>query len=331
MKKAKPVSSRLFDRQGLALLPLAERCHDLEAGVIREKEAVPPQAVPEAIRQVARRLLLARRQGRTSLLMLGGHVLRAGVQRYLIDMMERKYITALAGNGSVMIHDFEFALIGATTESVARYILDGRFGLWRETGFLNDIINEAYRQAPDSGMGEAVGRAILEGDYPYKDISVFAAAVRLDIPITVHVGLGYDIIHQHPNCNGAATGQLSYNDFLRFARVVQDLENGVLMNFGTAVMGPEVFLKALSMARNLARQQGQRLHKFCVLVCDLLDLSGDLHTEPPKTSAAYYFRPWKTLLVRTVREGGESYYVRGSHAETIPALWTALNELEAEA
>ena len=154
--------------------------------------------------------------------------------------------------------------------------MDGRFGLWKETGYLNDLINDAYQQDPTSGMGETVGRAILEGDYPYKDASVFAAAVRWGVPVTVHVGIGYDIIHEHPNCNGAATGQLSYNDFLRLVGEVQDLEDGVVMNFGSAVMAPEVFLKALSMARNLARQQGSGIRNFCSLVCDVRDLSGDL-------------------------------------------------------
>ena len=151
------------------------------------------------------------------------------------------------------------------------------------------------------------------------------------VPVTVHVGIGYDIIHEHPNCSGAATGQLSYNDFLRLVTVVRDLENGVVMNFGSAVMAPEVFLKALSMARNAARQEGSGIQNFCSLVCDVRDLSGDLTREPPKTSPAYYFRPWKTMLVRVIQEGGESYYVRGSHAETIPALWTAIGEAESQA
>ena len=319
-----------FDRTRLELLPLEERIHDLDLGSLKEVKAVPGEKIPPELFRVAQRLVLARRQGRAMIYMLGGHVLRAGVQRYLIDLMARKYISCLAVNGACMIHDFEFALAGATTESVARYIRDGRFGLWKETGYLNDLINEAYERDPGSGMGETVGRAILEGDYPYKEASVLAAAVSWGVPVTVHVGIGYDIIHEHPNCNGAATGQLSYNDFLRLAGEVQNLEDGVVMNFGSAVMAPEVFLKALSMARNLARQQGSGIRNFCSLVCDLRDLSGDFSQEPPKTSPAYYFRPWKTMLVRVVQEGGESFYVRGAHAETIPALWTAIGEVESQ-
>jgi len=177
-------------------------------------------------------------------------------------------------------------------------------------------------------LGEAVGRAILEGEYPYKETSVLANAARLSVPATVHVGIGYDIIHEHPNCNGAATGALSYNDFLKFAAVVQRLENGVTMNFGSAVMGPEVFLKALSMARNVAHQNGKAIRNFCTLVCDLQKISGDITKEPSKDSEAYYFRPWKTMLVRTVKDGGKSFYVRGAHADTIPALWSAVGQAE---
>lgn len=324
----KPNCPRWFDRGSLEILPLSERKHDLHIGVVQEIVAVPTQTIPPGIHKVAQRMVFAKINGNSIISMMGAHVLRAGVQRYLIDLMERGYISCLAMNGGGMIHDFEFSLIGATTESVARYIADGQFGLWRETGYINDIINETYAHTPECGLGEALGKAILEGDFPYKETSVFAAAARLDIPATVHVGLGYDIIHEHPNCQGAATGQLSYNDFLKFAAMVQNLENGVIMNFGSAVMAPEVYLKALAMARNLARQDGKTIKKICTLVCDLQELSGDLSEEPPKTSSSYFYRPWKTMLVRTVKDGGESFYVRGDHAQTIPALWTAVGEAE---
>ena len=179
-------------------------------------------------------------------------------------------------------------------------------------------------------MGEAVGQAIFEGDFPYKDTSLLAAGYRLNIPVTVHVGLGYDIIHEHPNCDGAATGATSYRDFLYFAKVVENLENGVVMNFGSAVMAPEVFLKALSMARNVACQNGKSIDRFTTLVCDLRNLPENFHAEPHKENPAYYFRPWKTLLVRTVVDGGQSYYIKGDHADTIPALWRALTKHESD-
>jgi hypothetical protein len=242
--------------------------------------------------------------------------------------MKRGYISCLATNGAGMIHDYEFSLIGATTECVARYIAEGQFGLWKETGEINNIINRSFRADKTAGMGRAIGRAIQEGNYPHKQISLFAAAYRLNIPITVHVGIGYDIIHEQPNCDGAATGALSYNDFLIFAAVVQKLTGGVVMNFGSAVMAPEVFLKALSMARNIAHQNKEKIDDFSTLVCDLRKLPENYKKEPDREEQDYYFRPWKTMLVRTIAEGGESIYIRGRHAETIPALWAAINEYE---
>ena len=211
----------------------------------------------------------------------------------------------------------------------ARYIKTGEFGLWSDTGRLNDIINYTYLEDPDSGLGEAVGRHIEESDYPHKDVSVLAAAYRLGIPFTIHVGIGYDIIHEHPNFDGASTGALSYNDFLTFASVAQGLEGGALMSFGSAVMAPEVFLKAISMARNA--NGGGGITDFFTLVCDLVDLPPDTNVEPLRTQPAYYFRPFKTLLVRTVADGGQSRYVRGRHEETVTGLWASLRELEGAA
>lgn len=311
----------LFDRAKLIVKPLEERIHDLNSSVVRPLE--PSPAIPLPLISVAERIRAARLADRAVVMIIGGHVVRSGVQRYIIDLMERGYITCLAMNGAVMIHDFEFALIGATTESVARYIREGQFGLWKETGRINDIVNDAYRIG-NEGMGEAVGKAIHEGDFPHKDISLLAAAARLKIPATVHVGIGYDIIHEHPNFDGAAAGATSYRDFLAFAAELERLEGGVVMNFGSAVMAPEVYLKALSMARNVAFQENRKINRFSTLVCDLYPLPDDLHKEASKDDPAYYFRPWKTMLLRTVADGGESFYLRGSHLDTIPGLWTAL-------
>lgn len=314
----------LFDTTKLKIQSLKDRTHDLDMGVVKPIKGV--ESYPEAMGKVAQRIVTAKGNDKKIVLMTGGHVVRAGVQNYLIDLMERGYLSCIAMNGSVMIHDFEFALIGATTESVARYIKEGQFGLWKETGQINDIINKGYKDG--SGMGEAVGEAIFKGEFPYKNISLLAAGYRLKIPVTVHVGIGYDIIHEHPNCSGAATGETSYSDFLRFAKILEGLEDGVVMNFGSAVMAPEVFLKALSMARNLARQRGEYIRHFTTLVCDLHDLPDDFSVEPDKNNPAYYFRPWKTMLVRTVADGGKSFYVKGKHSDTIPALWSAINKAE---
>ncbi|NUO09102.1 MAG: deoxyhypusine synthase family protein [Candidatus Brocadia sp.] len=313
-----------FDRTQLKIKPLKERVHDIDIGIIMPLENV--KSYHKSMKNVAQRMLLAKEKGKGIILIFGGHVIRAGIQKYIIDLMERGYISCLAMNGAGMIHDFEFALIGATTESVARYIREGQFGLWKETGQINDIINQGYKIG--LGMGMAIGKAILSEDFPYKNISLLAAGYRLKVPVTVHVGIGYDIIHEHPNCNGAATGETSYRDFLSFAKIVENLEDGVVMNFGSAVMGPEVFLKALSMTRNVANSQGKTITKFTTLVCDLHELPGSFNKEPDKGSPDYYFRPWKTMLVRTVADGGESFYVQGRHSETIPSLWTAINEAE---
>lgn len=313
-----------FDRKKLAIKPLKERIHDLDSSVIKHLERV--EVSNKFIEEAAYRIISAHKKGRSIVMMIGGHVIRSGVQRYIIDLMKRGYLSCIAMNGSGIIHDYEFSLIGSTTESVAHYIKDGEFGLWKETGQINDIINQAYKEG--LGMGEGVGKAIYEGDFPYKDISILAAGYRLKVPITVHVGIGYDIIHEHPNCSGAATGETSYRDFLQFAKILLNLTGGVVMNFGSAVMAPEVFLKALSMARNVARQEGKDIIHFSTLVCDLYDLPADYRNEPGKDNVGYYFRPWKTMLVRTAGCGGESFYVKGNHSETIPALWTAINENE---
>lgn len=313
-----------FDRTKLQLLPLNARIHDLDASVVK-KLAEHSFSYP-CLCNISLAVKKAKETGSSVIMMLGGHVIRSGAQRYIIDMLEKGYISCLAMNGSVAIHDFEFALIGATTESVARYIKEGQFGLWKETGRINDIVNEAYQNGGSGGMGKSIGKAIHEGGFPYKDISLLAACYRLNIPATIHVGIGYDIIHEHPNFDGAATGALSYVDFLKFTNVVSKLEGGVVMNFGSSVMAPEVFLKALSMARNVAHQKSKVIKHFTTLVCDLYDLPEDFREEPPRNNPAYYFRPWKTMLVRTVADGGISFYIKGKHADTIPALWTVLNK-----
>jgi hypothetical protein len=316
-----------FDRSRLHVQPLAARHHDLTLAHILALDAAVPAFDDPALPVLGQRLVAARRDGRARILMMGAHVLRAGVQRHLIDLLERGLIDHVAMNGAGPIHDWELALIGATTESVARYVSSGEFGLWHETGRMNDVIRSAA--AGGQGLGEALGAAIRDGDFPHKDASVLAAALRQRVPVTVHVGVGYDILHEHPNCDGAALGQTSYHDFLTFAATVERLEGGVLLNFGSAVMGPEVYLKALAMARNVAHQEGRRIARFATGVFDLIPLEGDVRQTAPKTDPRYYYRPWKTILARTVADGGESYYVRGDHRITVPALRRAALAAEA--
>jgi hypothetical protein len=313
----------LFDRGQIALADLAVRGHDLRADECRQLDSTFDRYEHPEFGQLVESMLEARRCGRPVILFIGGHPIKLGLSRYLIDLMERGLVTHLATNGSVLIHDFELALGGGTSENVPKWIQQGQFGLWRQTSRLNDIIAEAARRG--EGMGEAVGRAIDEKGFAYRHLSVAAAGWRLGVPMTVHVSIGSDIIHAHANCDGAALGAASYTDFLIFARAIQDLEGGVYLNVGSAVAGPEVYLKALSMARNVARQRGREIRRFTTAVFDLVDLPADYRdATPPKDHPQYYYRPWKTILVRTVADGGRSYYFCGNHARTIPTLWSDL-------
>jgi hypothetical protein len=312
----------LFDRSRLVIKPLAERVHDLQLDHWLALDAPAPSYSHPQLGDVARRLLAAKQRGAARILMMGAHVLRAGVNRHIIDLIERGFLDHVAMNGAGVIHDYELARVGATTESVARYIRTGEFGLWRETGELNDWVAEAA--ALELGLGENVGRRIESSGYPHKSVSVLAAAYRHSVPATVHVGIGYDILHEHPNCGGAAFGAASYRDFLIFARTVERLEGGVLLSFGSAIMAPEVYLKALAMARNVAQREGREIRRFATAVFDLVPIQGDIHKELPKTDPGYYFRPQKTILVRTVADGGESFYFCGDHRATFPALRRAI-------
>ncbi|MDP8243481.1 MAG: hypothetical protein P9L94_05310 [Candidatus Hinthialibacter antarcticus] len=310
-----------FDRSQLILKPLAERKHDIDLSVMLPLDA-PCGFHHDAIPEITRAMRKARERGAQIIVSMGAHVIRSGTGRMLIDLMEKGLITHIAMNGAGPIHDFELAMIGETTESVERYISEGQFGLWKDTGRINDAVAAGVKQG--MGMGEAIGRMVLDEKFPHRDISVMAAGVRLGIPVTVHIGVGYDIIHEHPNCDGAAMGAASYQDFLIMTQSVCGLEGGVFLNFGSAVMGPEVYLKALSMARNVAKQKGEEICHFLTAAFDLYPISGSYHEEAPKTDPRYYYRPWKTILVRTVKDGGVSHYIQGAHRETVPAIYRSL-------
>jgi len=312
----------IFDRSRLRLRPLSERAHDLDLSHWLALEDAPVQYSHPHLANVAARVIAAKQAGAARILMMGAHVLRAGVNRQIIDLLERGLVDHIAMNGAGAIHDYELARIGATTESVARYIATGEFGLWCETGELNEWTREAA--AEQLGLGENIGRRIEASGFVHRDLSVMAAAWRLSIPVTVHAGIGYDIIHEHPNCDGASLGAASYRDFLIFARTVERLERGILLAFGSAVMAPEVYLKALAMARNVAHQEGREIRRFSTAVFDLVPIEGDIHQVRAKNDPAYYFRPYKTILVRTVADGGESFYFCGDHRATFPALRRAI-------
>ena len=309
----------LFDRTRLHIRPLSER----KSLVTRDDLIFPdsPHArfEHEALPVIAEKIVAANREGRSVLFTCGAHVIKIGNGPLLADLIERRIVSHLALNGAGAIHDFELALTGETSELVADVIREGKFGLWQETGRINDAVNTMAVEG--IGFGEAVGTMIENEEFPYRETSVLAAGVRAGIPVTVHVAIGQDVIHEHPNFDGAATGRASYTDFLIFTRSVENLEGGVFLNVGTAVMGPEVYLKALSMARNTARQEGKEIRKFTTAVFDLQKLGDHLDREAPKSDPQYYFRPYKTILVRTVADGGVSYYVCGDHRDTLPALY----------
>jgi len=312
----------IFDRSALHILSISERQSDLSIKDFSKNTEIPYHH-PE-LEVLADKIVKAYEDKRQVILMMGAHVIRAGVSKYIIELMDKGIITHIAMNGACPIHEYELARFGQTTESVAYYIKRGQFGLWKETGELNEVINAGYKDRV--GFGEAVGRFLLESNYPHKDISILAAGYRLKIPVTVHVGIGYDILHEHPNCDGAAIGWTSYQDFLIFVKSVEKIEGGVLLNFGTQIMGPEVFLKALAMARNGAHQRGERISHFTTAVFDLINIDEDYHKEPPKSNPMYYYRPWKSLLVRTVSDGGESFYFKGEHRSTVPTLYHLIME-----
>jgi hypothetical protein len=314
-----------FDRKRIELRPLNDRGHDLQW-----TDCLP--VVPPGDRYdhpefagLVERIRRARDRQRPVILMMGAHPIKLGLSRFVVDLLDRQLITQVATNGAGIIHDFELAAFGGTSEDVARWIVPGQFGLWAETSRLNEIISQAAQR--DEGIGEAVGRVITDECFPHADLSIAAAGWRNGAPVTCHVGIGSDIIHAMPNCSGVDLGAASYTDFLIFARSIERLEGGVFLNVGTAVTGPEVYLKALSMARNTGRQAGRQIRSFTTAVFDLVDLPPDYQKGPPsKENAFYYYRPWKTILVRTVADGGESFYFRGDHRRTIPSLWADLVE-----
>jgi hypothetical protein len=313
-----------FDRSRLVLKPLSERVNDLDLSVMVYPTSTYRRVPQPDLDSLASRMINARKQNAPVILMMGAHVIRKGNSPLLIDLMKRKLVTHIALNGAGAIHDFELALIGETTESVAKYISEGQFGLWKETGRINDAMVTAQQEG--IGQGEAIGRMIYEERFPHREISILSTGYEAKVPVTIHSGIGQDIIHEHPNLDGSALGASSYSDFLVFTEAIQHMEGGVFLNIGSAVVGPEVYLKALSMARNVAHQEGKTISHFTTAVFDLLDLGDDYHTEAQKGTASYYYRPYKTILVRTVQDGGESFYIRGDHAVTVPNLYHRIIE-----
>jgi hypothetical protein len=236
-------------------------------------------------------------------LMMGAHVVKVGLSPVVIDLLERGIVTHVAMNSAAAIHDVESALWGKTSEDVAANLAGGRFGMARETGeFINLTLRRAFRDRKKKpGYGEALGSRLLRVKAPHLRISILASCMRLGIPVTVHAAIGTDIVHQQPTMDGAATGEVSYRDFLCLCETCKGLTGGgVVLNVGSAVIMPEVFLKALTVARNL----GARARGFTTAVFDM-------HA---------HYRPTMNVMLRPTQEGGRGYYFIGHHEIMIPLL-----------
>ncbi len=306
-----------IDTTQVKTYPLGERKNKVAAALL----ASPPTAgmslqeffsrlprllAARDLKEIAARVALAHRHKRPVILGMGAHPIKVGLGPLIIDGMERGIISALALNGAGIIHDFEMACGGATSEEVAEALAQGSFGMARETGeFLNRAITQGVRDW-GLGIGEAVGKKILQANLPYQNLSLLAAGVRLQVPVTVHVAIGTDIIHMHPTADGSAIGEGSLRDFRLLTSVVTQLEGGVFINLGSAVIIPEVFLKALSLARNL----GYCIKRFTTVNMDF----------------THHYRPSVNVVQRPTQQGGQGFHLTGHHEIMFPLLYAAVLE-----
>ncbi len=271
--------------------------------------SLPNILAAKNLKEVASAVVTARRNKRPVMLGMGAHPIKVGLNPVIIDLMERGTITSLSLNGAGIIHDFELAFVGQTSEDVDKEILSGAFGMAEETGsMLNQAIHAAAESSDEeNGIGKAVGNMINASTFPYKDRSLLAAGVRLGIPVTVHIAMGTDIIHMHPSFDGRSTGEAAHRDFLTFCSLVSDLEGGIYINLGSAVILPEIFLKAVTVCRNL----GHKLQHFTTVNMDFIQ----------------HYRPNTNVVHRPTKEGGKGYAITGHHEIMFPLLAAAIIEL----
>jgi hypothetical protein len=315
-----PFSYEEFDVSGIRTYPLKSRASKVRAedfakpyhagsGVAGLLDSLPSILAARDFRAVVSALLAARESGGGILWGLGAHVIKTGLSPILIDLMERGFVSAIATNGAGVIHDFEIALSGGTSEDVDAALGAGQFGMADETGrLLNGAINDGV--AAGLGIGQAVGRYLCEHHPQYERASVVASAFRLGIPVTVHVAIGTDIIHMHPAASGRALGEGSLRDFRYFATSVEKLDHGVYLNCGSAVVLPEVFLKAVSLARN----SGRSLEGLTTVTLDF----------------ARMYRPQVNVVSRPTAGVGRGFYLVGHHELLIPLLAAAVVEGSAQ-
>jgi hypothetical protein len=266
--------------------------------------SLPNILAAQHFKDVVAAVVQARKDGRPVMLGMGAHSIKVGLSPVIIDLMEHGIITSLSLNGAGIIHDFELAFIGQTSEDVDKEILSGAFGMAEETG---SMLNNAVRSAgEDEGIGAAVGKMINSGPFPYKDKSLLAAGIRLNVPVTVHVAIGTDIIHMHPSFDGRATGAATHRDFVNFCSLVSELEGGVYINLGSAVLLPEIFLKAVTLVRNL----GHPLQHFTTVNMDFVQ----------------HYRPNTNVVRRPTQGGGRGFALTGHHEIMLPLLAAAIIE-----
>jgi hypothetical protein len=248
----------------------------------------------------------AHRRGRAIIFALGAHVIKCGLSPLLIEMMRRGWLQGLVLNGAGAIHDLEIALIGMTSEDVAQNLISGQFGMVEETPHL---MHKALQECAggDVGMGAALGQALAQGNFPYRQYSLLAAAYTYQVPLTVHVAMGTDTIHMHPTTDGALIGQATYRDFQRLTLLLRELhDGGCYWNIGSAVLLPEVFLKALTLCRNV----GYPVERFLTLNLDMIQ----------------HYRPAYNVVQRPTQDGGTGYTLIGHHEIMLPLLYAMILE-----
>jgi len=299
--KTYPAKKRLSKIQTSLLGKKAQKGVSLRSFIQR----LPDILAARNLKAIAHRIARAHRENRTILLGMGAHPIKVGLSPLIIDFMERGIIHAVALNGAGVIHDFELAFMGETSEDVAASLRDGSFGMAEETGaFINQAIIDGSRR--ELGLGAAVGQAILEARLRHRKLSILATGARLGIPVTAHVAIGTDIIHMHPRADGRAIGDGSLRDFRILTSVVATLGQGVYLNFGSAVVLPEVFLKALSLARNL----GPGVQSLTTVNLDFLP----------------HYRPLTNVVHRPTLESGQGYHLTGHMEIMVPLLFAAVLE-----
>lgn len=264
-------------------------------------ESLPNILAGKDIKEIAKTIAVAKKGGKKFVLGMGAHVIKVGLSPLLIDLIEKGILDGIAMNGACTIHDTEIAIVGHTSEDVAKEISSGTFGMVKET---TEFITKAIKENNSVGCGEALGKALLESNFPYIDKSILAMAYKNKVPVTVHIAIGTDIIHMHPDFDGSAFGFATHRDFLVFSKLISELEDGIYLNLGSSVILPEVFLKAVSLVRNL----GYKLTNITTINMDFIQ----------------HYRPLTNVVKRPTLDGGKGFSLTGHHEIMFPLLCTAI-------